>query len=228
AEHKHLTDVSNASRTMLYNIREHRWDDTLLQMMDVDASMLPDVLPSGAHFGMAAAEHLGAEIPICGVAGDQQSALFGQACFRSGMAKNTYGTGCFMLMHTGNDFHVSANGLVTTLAAQTESSSEYALEGSVFVAGAVVQWMRDGLNAFPQSSGIEALSRSVPDSDGVMVVPAFTGLGAPYWRPEARGIITGLTRGSTLAHIARASLESIAYQSAALRSEEHTSELQSR
>ena len=216
AEHSHLTDVSNASRTMLYNIREHRWDDILLQMMDINPSLLPEVLPSGTHFGMAATEHLGGEIPICGVAGDQQSALFGQACFRSGMAKNTYGTGCFMLMHTGGDFHVSANGLVTTLAAQTEAASEYALEGSVFVAGAVVQWLRDGLNAFPQSSDIEGLARSVPDSDGVMVVPAFTGLGAPYWRPEARGIITGLSRGSTIAHIARASLESIAYQSAAL------------
>src|SRR5690606_4860119 len=144
--------VSNASRTMLYNVREHRWDESLLELLGVDASLLPEVLPSGAHFGMAAADLLGAEIPICGVAGDQQSALFGQACFRSGMAKNTYGTGCFMLIHTGGEFHTSENGLVTTLAAQTGKEAEYALEGSVFVAGAVVQWLRDGLKAFPSSS----------------------------------------------------------------------------
>lgn len=216
ADKRHVTDVSNASRTMLYNVREHRWDESLLELLGVDASLLPEVLPSGAHFGMAAADLLGAEIPICGVAGDQQSALFGQACFRSGMAKNTYGTGCFMLMHTGGDFHTSENGLVTTLAAQTGKEAEYAMEGSVFVAGAVVQWLRDGLKAFPSSSDIEALARTVPHSDGVMVVPAFTGLGAPYWQPDARGVITGLSRGSTIAHIARASLESIAYQSAAL------------
>src|SRR5690606_13006791 len=216
ADRRHLTDVSNASRTMLYDVHANRWDPQLLSWLDIDPALLPDVLPSGARFGVTAAGHLGAEIPICGVAGDQQSALFGQACFRSGMAKNTYGTGCFMLMHTGGDFHISENGLVTTLAAQTGRDAEYALEGSVFVAGAVVQWLRDGLKAFPSSSDIEALARSVPNSDGVMVVPAFTGLGAPYWNPEARGTITGLTRGSTIAHIARAALDSIAYQSAAL------------
>jgi glycerol kinase len=216
ADHRHLTDVSNASRTMLFNVHENRWDEQLLQWLDVDPSLLPAVQPSGSHFGMAAPELLGGEIPICGVAGDQQSALFGQACFRSGMAKNTYGTGCFMLMHTGADFHVSSNGLVTTSAAQTSQRPEYALEGSVFVAGAVVQWLRDGLKAFPSSRDIEALARTVPDSDGVMVVPAFTGLGAPYWNPDARGIITGLTRGSTIAHVARAALDSIAFQSAAL------------
>jgi glycerol kinase len=153
---------------------------------------------------------------IGGVAGDQQSALFGQACFKAGLVKNTYGTGCFMLMHTGATFQTSHNGLITTSAAQTGSQPEFALEGSVFVGGAVVQWLRDGLHAIKSSSEVEALAQSVPDSGGVMMVPAFTGLGAPYWQPEARGTITGLTRGSTAAHIARAALESIAYQSAAL------------
>jgi len=216
ADHRHLTDVTNASRTMLFNVHENRWDDKLLQMLDIPAGILPDVQPSGSDFGRVDARLLGGEIPICGVAGDQQSALFGQACFQSGMAKNTYGTGCFMLMHTGEHFNVSTNGLVTTSAAQIDAQPQYAFEGSVFVAGAVVQWLRDGLKAIPSSSDIEALARSVPDSDGVMVVPAFTGLGAPYWQPDARGIITGLSRGSTIAHIARASLDSIAFQSAAL------------
>lgn len=216
ADRRHLTDVSNASRTLLFNVHENRWDETLLQWLNIDPSLLPEVLPSGADFGTTAPDLLGGEIPICGVAGDQQSALFGQACFRSGMAKNTYGTGCFMLMHTGNIFNVSSNGLVTTSAAQTGPTAEYAFEGSVFVAGAVVQWLRDGLKAFPTSSDIEGLARSVPDSGGVMVVPAFTGLGAPYWNPDARGTVTGLTRGSTIAHIARAALDSIAFQSAAL------------
>lgn len=216
ADRRHLTDVSNASRTMLFNVHENCWDDTLLQWLGVDPALLPEVLPSGAHFGTTAPELFGGEIPICGVAGDQQAALFGQACFRSGMAKNTYGTGCFMLMHTGEHFNVSSNGLVTTSAAQTTATPEFAFEGSVFVAGAVVQWLRDGLKAFPNSSDIEALARSVPDADGVMFVPAFTGLGAPYWNPDARGTLTGLTRGSTIAHIARAALDSIAYQSAAL------------
>src|SRR5690606_23628598 len=198
ADKRHLTDVSNASRTMLFNVHENRWDEALLQRLDIPPSLLPDVLPSGADFGATSPDLLGAEIPICGVAGDQQSALFGQACFRSGMAKNTYGTGCFMLLHTGGQFNTSANGLVTTSAAQTGPEPEYAFEGSVFVAGAVVQWLRDGLKAFPSSSDIEALARSVPDSDGVMVVPAFTGLGAPYWNPDARGTIAGLTRGSSI------------------------------
>ncbi len=213
---EHLSDVSNASRTMLFNVHTNEWDSELLQMLDVSLALMPRVLPSGAEFGAADAEYLGAPIPICGVAGDQQSALFGQACFSAGMAKNTYGTGCFMLMHTGTKFEVSQNGLVTTSAAQTSAQTEYALEGSVFVAGAVVQWLRDGLGAIRQSTDIEALAESVPDSGGIMLVPAFTGLGAPYWKPEARGAITGLTRGSTMAHIARAALESIAYQSAAL------------
>jgi glycerol kinase len=159
---------------------------------------------------------LGAEIPIGGVAGDQQSALFGQACFKSGMAKNTYGTGCFMLMNTGDVFQTSNNGLLTTSAAQTSIKPQYAVEGSVFIGGAVVQWLRDGLHAIHSSGEVQTLAQSVPDSGGVMMVPAFTGLGAPYWDANARGTITGLTRGSTMAHIARAALESIAYQSAAL------------
>src|SRR5690554_3755037 len=162
ADRRHLTDVSNASRTLLFNVHDNHWDTQLLDWLKVDPSMLPDVLPSGAEFGVTSPELLGGEIPICGVAGDQQSALFGQACFRSGMAKNTYGTGCFMLMHTGHRFNVSANGLVTTSAAQTQAEPEYAFEGSVFVAGAVVQWLRDGLKAFPKSSDIEALARTVP------------------------------------------------------------------
>ncbi len=213
---KHSTDVSNASRTMLFNVHSNEWDNDLLQALTIEPSLLPQVLPSASEFGTVEADLLGSSIPICGVAGDQQSALFGQACFTEGMAKNTYGTGCFMLMHTGNKFQISKNGLVTTSAAQTGPQTEFAMEGSVFVAGAVVQWMRDGLNAFEKSSQIEALAHSVPDSGGVMLVPAFTGLGAPYWRPDARGTITGLTRGSSMAHIARAALESIAYQSAAL------------
>lgn len=212
----HCTDVSNASRTMLFNVHSNLWDEDLLQALNIEPSLMPQVLPSAAEFGSVKADLLGHAIPICGVAGDQQSALFGQACFTEGMAKNTYGTGCFMLMHTGNKFEVSQNGLVTTSAAQTSAQTEFAMEGSVFVAGAVVQWMRDGLNAFKKSSEIEALAQSVPDSGGVMLVPAFTGLGAPYWKPDARGTITGLTRGSTMAHIARAALESIAYQSAGL------------
>ncbi|NYT59614.1 glycerol kinase GlpK [Alcaligenaceae bacterium] len=213
---KHMTDVSNASRTMLFNVHSNEWDAELLQILNIPPALMPNVLPSSAEFGAVKASLLGHAIPICGVAGDQQSALFGQACFTDGMAKNTYGTGCFMLMHTGSTFQTSQNGLVTTSAAQTSNQALYAMEGSVFVGGAVVQWMRDGLDAFKKSSEIEALAQSVPDSGGVMLVPAFTGLGAPYWKPEARGTITGLTRGSTMAHIARAALESIAYQSTAL------------
>jgi glycerol kinase len=212
----HATDVSNASRTMLFDVHSNQWDDALLAALDIPASLMPVVQPSASHFGEVAASLLGRAIPIGGVAGDQQSALFGQACFNAGMAKNTYGTGCFMLMHTGSTFQTSANGLITTSAAQPTSMPEFALEGSVFVGGAVVQWLRDGLRAIESSAQVQALAESVPDAGGVMVVPAFTGLGAPYWKPDARGSITGLSRGSTLAHIARASLESIAYQSAAL------------
>jgi glycerol kinase len=212
----HATDVSNASRTMLFDIHRNQWDDELLVLLDVPASLLPRVLPSSADYGLTDASLLGAPIAIGGVAGDQQSALFGQACFKAGMAKNTYGTGCFLLMHTGEQFQTSANGLLTTSAAQTSRKTEFALEGSVFVGGAVVQWLRDGLHAIQGSGEVQGLAESVPDSGGVMVVPAFTGLGAPYWKPDARGTITGLTRGTTVAHIARAALESIAYQSAAL------------
>ncbi len=212
----HATDVSNASRTMLLDVRSNTWDDELLALLGVPRSMLPEVRPSSHVFGTAKAELLGAPLPIAGVAGDQQSALFGQACFRPGLAKNTYGTGCFMLMHTGAKFQTSTNGLITTSAAQPTATPEFALEGGVFVAGAVVQWLRDGLGAIKTSSEVQALAESVPDSGGVMFVPAFTGLGAPYWKPDARGAIVGLTRGSTVAHIARAAVESIAFQSAAL------------
>jgi len=216
AQALHLTDVSNASRTMLFNVRTNQWDADLLALLGIPASLMPEVKPSSAHYGKVLPELLGASIAIGGVAGDQQSALFGQACFKAGMAKNTYGTGCFLLMHTGEQFQTSGNGLLTTSAAQTTTQTEFAMEGSVFVGGAVVQWLRDGLNAIKGSAEVEALAQSVPDSGGVMMVPAFTGLGAPYWKPDARGTITGLTRGTTVAHIARAALESIAYQSAAL------------
>jgi glycerol kinase len=212
----HATDVSNASRTMLFNVHTNQWDTELLQALDIPASLLPKVQPSSSLFGEVNADLLGAAIPIGGVAGDQQSALFGQACFKPGMVKNTYGTGCFMLMHTGHTFQTSTNGLITTSAAQTTAQPEFAMEGSVFVGGAVVQWLRDGLHAISNSSEVQALAESVPDAGGVMVVPAFTGLGAPYWKPDARGSILGLSRGSTVAHIARAALESIAFQSAAL------------
>jgi glycerol kinase len=212
----HATDVSNASRTMLWNIRQDRWDDEILDALGIPREVLPAVHPSSHAFGETAPEVLGGAVAIGGMAGDQQAALFGQAGFRSGIAKNTYGTGCFLLMRTGGRFETSANGLVTTRAAQAGDTPQYALEGSVFIGGAVVQWLRDGLHAIRASGEVEALARSVPDAGGVIVVPAFTGLGAPYWNAEARGTIVGLTRGSTVAHIARAALESIAYQSAAL------------
>jgi glycerol kinase len=212
----HATDVSNASRTMLFDIRRGEWDEELLAALRVPRSLLPIVQPSSHVFGETEAALLGAPIVIGGIAGDQQAALFGQACFDAGMAKNTYGTGCFMLMHTGGRFEPSHNGLIATAAAQPDATRQYALEGSVFIAGAVVQWLRDGLKAIESSSDVEALAASVPDSGGVVFVPAFTGLGAPYWRPDAKGAISGLSRGTTMAHIARAALESIAFQSAAL------------
>ena len=230
----HATDVSNAARTMLFNIRTNVWDDELLQMLDIPRELLPEVHPSSHLFGHTRADLLGAALPIGGVAGDQQSALFGQACFSAGLAKNTYGTGCFMLTHTGTQFQTSANGLLTTSAAQPNVvvaprgdapaaggrvpawTPEFAMEGSVFIGGAVVQWLRDGLRAIKGSGEVQHLAESVPDAGGVMFVPAFTGLGAPYWQAEARGAIVGLTRGTTVAHIARAALESIAFQSAAL------------
>ncbi|MDP1899530.1 MAG: glycerol kinase GlpK [Rubrivivax sp.] len=212
----HATDVSNASRTMMFDIRHNVWDHELLKILHLPDSLLPQVHPSSHRYGECDPDFLGAPLVIAGVAGDQQSALFGQACFKAGMAKNTYGTGCFMLMHTGAEFGVSKHGLITTAAAQPTAAAQYALEGSVFIGGAVVQWLRDGLKVIADSGSVQALAESVPDSGGVLFVPAFTGLGAPYWDAQARGAIVGLTRGSTVAHIARAALESIAFQSAAL------------
>ena len=212
----HATDVSNASRTMLYDIRHNAWDNELLKALHVPASVLPKVFASAHVYGETDPQWFGAPIPIAGIAGDQQAALFGQACFKPGLAKNTYGTGYFMLTHSGTRFEASKNGLVTTAAAQTDATPQFALEGSVFIGGAVVQWLRDGLQAIKASAEVQALAESVPDAGGVMFVPAFTGLGAPYWKADARGAIVGLTRGSTVAHIARAALESIAFQSAAL------------
>ena len=216
AQAVHATDVSNASRTMLFNVKSNEWDDELLQWLDIPRELLPAVNPSSHVFGHSQADLLGASLPIGGIAGDQQAALFGQACFKAGLAKNTYGTGCFMLMHTGAQFRSSANGLLSTSAAQTTATPEFAIEGSVFIGGAVVQWLRDGLQAIDSSAEVQALAESVPDAGGVIFVPAFTGLGAPYWNAQARGAIVGLTRGSTVAHIARAALESIAFQSTAL------------
>ena len=219
----HVTDMTNASRTMLYNIHMGDWDPELLALLRVPRAMLPDVYPSSHAFGMVAPSVLGAPIPITGVAGDQQAALFGQGCHKAGMAKNTYGTGCFMLMHTGGKVVRSNNGLLSTAAAQVsravdsrDAEKEYALEGSVFIGGAVVQWLRDELGFFEKSEQIEAMAATVLDNGGVYIVPAFAGLGAPHWDPHARGAIVGLTRGSSRAHIARAALESIAYQSADL------------
>ena len=212
----HVTDVTNASRTMLFDIHRNQWDDELLAALRIPRSLLPEVHPSAHVYGETDAHLLGKSLRIGGIAGDQQSALFGQACFSAGLAKNTYGTGCFMLMHTGTRTKLSTNGLVTTSAAQPSTTPEFAQEGSIFIGGAVVQWLRDGLRAIKASSEVESLAESVPDSGGVMFVPAFTGLGAPYWKPNASGTIVGLTRGSGAAHIARAALESIAFQSAAL------------
>jgi glycerol kinase len=219
----HVTDPTNASRTLLFNIHSGDWDPELLKLLRVPRAMLPDVLPSSHAFGMVAPSVLGAPIPITGVAGDQQAALFGQGCHSAGMAKNTYGTGCFMLMHTGKRVVASANGLLSTAAAQLgravdarDVDRQYALEGSVFIGGAVVQWLRDELGFFEHSEQVEGLAASVIDNGGVYIVPAFAGLGAPHWDPHARGAIVGLTRGSSRAHIARAALESIAYQSADL------------
>jgi glycerol kinase len=209
----HVTDVSNASRTLLFNIHANDWDDELLRLLRVPRAILPEVLPSAHAFGMVPAGVFGEPLIIGGVAGDQQAAMFGQACHAPGMAKNTYGTGCFMLMHTGSRPVVSSSGLISTVCAQVRDR-EYALEGSVFVGGAVVQWLRDQLEFFSSSNEVEKLASSVLDSNGVFIVPAFTGLGAPYWDASARGAIVGLTRGSSKAHIARAALESIAYQSA--------------
>ena len=210
----HATDVTNASRTMLYNIHEGQWDPYLLELFDIPASMMPDVRPSAADYGVTSNPGLVQGVPIRGVAGDQQAALFGQCCFEAGMAKNTYGTGCFLLMHTGEHACVSKNGLVTTIAASAPGTphAEYALEGSVFVAGALIQWLRDELQIIETAAESEGLARSVSDTGGVYVVPAFTGLGAPYWDADARGTISGITRGTNRAHIVRAALEALAYQ----------------
>lgn len=209
----HVTDYSNASRTLLYNIKDLKWDDKLLQELDIPTSMLPEVKPSSEIYGATDSRTFGgAEIPIAGVAGDQQAALFGQACFEPGTAKNTYGTGCFMLMNTGEKAVASKSGLLTTIAWGLDGKVEYALEGSIFIAGAAVQWLRDGLKFIDSAADSEYYANKVKDTDGVYVVPAFAGLGAPYWDMYARGAIFGLTRGSKKEHIVRATLDSLAYQ----------------
>ncbi|MBL8504245.1 MAG: glycerol kinase GlpK [Rhodocyclaceae bacterium] len=212
----HITDPSNASRTSLFNIRSGDWDADLLALFGIPRELLPRVVRSSALCGETAPALFGAPIRLGGMAGDQQAALFGQACHGAGMAKNTYGTGCFLLMHTGGQAVASANGLIATCAAQTGDAPEYALEGSVFIGGAVVQWLRDGLGLIRRAADIEALAAGVPDAGGVVFVPAFAGLGAPHWNPAARGALLGLTRGTTAAHIARAALEAIAFQSVEL------------
>lgn len=208
----HVTDYSNASRTMLYNIKDLKWDEKILKELDIPVSMLPAVKPSSEVYGVSDAKILGAEIPIAGDAGDQQAALFGQACYSPGMVKNTYGTGCFMLMLTGEKLVHSENGLLTTIAWGVNNKVEYALEGSIFIAGAAIQWLREGLKIINDAKDSEYFAMKVQDSLGVYVVPAFVGLGAPYWDMYARGAILGLTRGTTRNHIIRATLESIAYQ----------------
>ena len=209
----HATDVTNASRTLLFNIHTMEWDDELLRLLGIPASMLPDVQPSSHLFGETSGRLFSRPIPIGGIAGDQQAALFGQVCTRKGMTKNTYGTGCFMLMQTGETPIPSKHRLLTTVAWQLDQKPCYALEGSIFIGGAVVQWLRDGLGLIASSEEIETLAADVPDSDGVYLVPAFSGLGSPHWDPFARGTLTGITRGTQKGHIARAALESIAFQS---------------
>ena len=208
----HATDVSNASRTMIFNIHTLQWDQELLDLMNIPLAMLPEVRGSSEVYGYTEQIGTSAKIPVSGIAGDQQAALFGQMCTQPGMVKNTYGTGCFMLMNTGDKPIASSNNLLTTIAWKVNGQVQYALEGSVFIAGAVVQWLRDGLKLIQKSSDVEELSLKEEDSGGVFMVPAFTGLGAPYWNQHARGIIVGLTRGSSNSHIARAAVESIAYQ----------------
>jgi glycerol kinase len=212
----HITDASNASRTLLCNIHSGEWDDELLALLDIPRSILPKICDSSAIYGKADARWLGCAIPIAGMAGDQQAATFGQACFAPGMAKNTYGTGCFMLMNTGVEAVPSTQRLLTTVLWRLDGRLSYALEGSVFMGGAIIQWLRDGLGIIAAASEVEALAQSVADNGGVTLVPAFAGLGAPWWRPEARGALHGMTRGTTRAHIARAALEAIALQSADL------------
>ena len=209
----HVTDITNASRTMLFNIHTLQWDDELLQALDIPRSMLPEVRPSSEVYGLTKTTVLASKIPLAGIAGDQHAALFGQMCTRSGMVKNTYGTGCFLMMNTGDKPIESKNNLVTTIAWQIGDQINYALEGSIFIAGAVVQWLRDGLGIIKSAAEIEALAASVPHTEGVYLVPAFAGLGAPHWNAHARGSLFGVTRGTTSAHLARAALDSIAYQS---------------
>ena len=209
---RHVTDYSNASRTLLFNIHSLQWDDELLRILDVPAAMLPEVLPSSHVFGETDADLFGRAVPVTGVAGDQQAATFGQACFAKGDVKNTYGTGCFLMMNTGHEPIPSHNRLLTTIGWGLDGQVVYCLEGSVFIAGAVVQWLRDGLGLIKNSAEVEELAASVEDSGGVYLVPAFVGLGAPHWDPYARGTILGITRGTTAAHLARAALESMAYQ----------------
>jgi glycerol kinase len=209
---RHITDVTNASRTLLFNIRTLEWDEELLAILDVPRAMLPKVCSSSEVYGETDPKLFGAAIPVAGIAGDQQAALFGQACFEPGTAKNTYGTGCFMLLNTGEQPVPSKNGLLTTVAWQIGGRTTYALEGAVFIAGAAVQWLRDGLKAIQASADVERLMNEVTDTDGVYLVPAFVGLGAPYWDPRARGIIVGLTRNTTMAHVARAAVDAMAYQ----------------
>ena len=208
----HVTDASNASRTLLFNIHSMEWDEELLKILDVPRAMLPEVRSCSEVYGETDAAIFGSPVPIAGMAGDQQAALFGQACFDPGSAKNTYGTGCFMLLNTGATPVPSHKGLVTTVGWKIGNDVTYALEGSVFVAGAAVQWIRDGLKAIQSSAEVEQLMKEVPDTDGVYLVPAFVGLGAPYWDPRARGIIVGLTRNSSIAHVARAAVDAMAYQ----------------
>lgn len=209
----HVTDPSNASRTLLYNIHTKEWDDELLGILNVPRSVLPEVKPSAGVFGTTDAAIFGAEVPIAGIAGDQQAALFGQGCVRPGQAKNTYGTGCFALVNAGSEPVRSENGLVTTLGCDAEGKAVYCLEGSVFIGGAVIQWLRDELKLIETAPASETLAKAADDTGGVYFVPAFVGLGAPYWDQDARGTITGLTRGTGVPHIVRAALESIAYQS---------------
>jgi glycerol kinase len=208
----HVTDITNASRTMLFNIHTQQWDDELLQLFGVPESMLPEVKSSSEVYGHTSGKILAAQIPIAGIAGDQHAALFGQMCTQKGMVKNTYGTGCFMLMNIGDKPILSKNKLVTTIAWKIGNQVQYALEGSIFIGGAVVQWLRDGLGIISTSAEVENLAQQVPDNGGVYMVPAFAGLGAPHWNQHARGTIVGLTRGTTAGHIARAALESIAFQ----------------
>jgi glycerol kinase len=209
----HATDVSNASRTLIFNIRDLKWDKELLDKMEIPQATLPEVKPSSGIVGVTDKSIFGSEVPIAGIAGDQQAALFGQSCFEEGMTKNTYGTGCFMMMNTGNSIIKSEQGLLTTIAWQIGDKVTYALEGSVFIAGALMQWMRDGLEFYPDVKETEAMATSIDSTDGVYIVPAFVGLGAPYWDPYARGTIVGLTRGTTKNHLVRAGLQSMAYQS---------------